>query len=416
MESDHVGSHFDGRKGANDMYKIKSDQEENTILLPATLDAHFPLLKYMFWSKGYCVVPLDESDEFEIKSEGMKYANHDICFPFILMTGQVVRALKTGKYDPKKTFILMPTAGDACRGACYIGLMRRSLMKAGYGDVRVLTINVRHVEDEISLKINFDTAIRGLFGLFYGDILMMLSNQVRPYEVNKGETDALYQKWVDELSRDLRLGKNLTLGKMKKNFERIAESFEKIERDGKERKVVGIVAEFYVKYCALGNWDVIKYLEENGCEAFVNGASWYALYYVDSHKPDKFNLERAGFEVVKKILVHAQETMRSVMARHGFKTLSAYDVMDKNSREQISHNFLIGDGWLLGAEVVDYVHNGVKKVLCIAPFGCMPNVCEGRGLYPYLKRQYPEASIVVVETDMSGSKLNYYNRIQLLIN
>lgn len=398
------------------MYKIKSEKEENTILLPATLDAHFPLLKYMFWSKGYCVVPLDENDEFEIKSEGMKYANHDICFPFILMTGQVVRALKTGKYDPKKTFILMPTAGDACRGACYIGLMRRSLMKAGYGDVRVLTINVRHVEDEISLKINFDTAIRGLFGLFYGDILMLLSNQVRPYEVHKGETDALYQRWVEELSQDLRLGKNLTLGKMKKNFERIAESFEKIERDGKERKVVGIVAEFYVKYCALGNWDVIKYLEENGCEAFVNGASWYALYYVDSHKPDKFNIERVGFEVVKKILVHAQETMRSVMASHGFRTLSAYEVMDKNSREQISHNFLIGDGWLLGAEVVDYIHNGVKKVLCIAPFGCMPNVCEGRGLYPYLKRQYPEASIVVVETDMSGSKLNYYNRIQLLIN
>ncbi len=398
------------------MYKIKKEKEENTILIPAMMDAHYPLLKYMFWSKGYCVVLLNETDEFEIKSEGMKYANHDICFPFILMTGQVVRALKTKKYDPGKTFVLIPTAGDACRGACYIGLMRRSLMRAGFDDVRVLTINVRHVEDEISLKINFDTVIRGLFGLFYGDILMMLSNQVRPYEVNKGETDALYQKWVKELSLDLRFGKNLTLGKMKKNFERIAESYEKIERDGKERKVVGIVAEFYVKYCALGNWNVIRYLEEHGCEAFVNGASWYALYYVDSHKPDRFNLERAGFEIVKKILVHTQEAMRSAMVRHGFKTLSAYEVMDKNSRKQISHNFLIGDGWLLGAEVVDYIHNGVNKILCIAPFGCMPNVCEGRGLYPYLKRQYPETSIAVVETDMSGAKLNYYNRIQLLIN
>ena len=398
------------------MYKIKKEKEENTILIPAMMDAHYPLLKYMFWSKGYGVVLLDETDEFEIKSEGMKYANHDICFPFILMTGQVVRALKTKKYDPRRTFVLIPTAGDACRGACYIGLMRRSLMRAGFDDVRVLTINVRHVEDEISLKINFDTVIRGLFGLFYGDILMMLSNQVRPYEVNKGETDALYQKWVKKLSRDLRLGKNLTLGRMKKNFERIAESFAKVERDGKDRKVVGIVAEFYVKYCALGNWNVIRYLEENGCEAFVNGASWYALYYVDSHKPDKFNPERVGFEIVKKILVHTQEAMRSAMARHGFKTLSAYEVMDRNSREQISHDFLIGDGWLLGAEVVDYIHNGVNKILCIAPFGCMPNVCEGRGLYPYLKRQYPEVSIAVVETDMSGAKLNYYNRIQMLIN
>ena len=398
------------------MYKIKSDQEENTILLPATLDAHFPLLKYMFWSKGFSVVPLEGDNEFEIRTEGMKYANHDICYPFILMVGQVMLALKTGKYDPSKTFILMPTAGDACRGACYIGLMRQALKRSGYKEVRVLTINVRHVEDDISLKINFDTAIRGLFGLYYGDLLLMLSNQVRPYEVNKGETDALCQKWIDELSQDLRLGKNLTLWKMKKNFDRIAASFEQIEKHDEKRDVVGIVGEFYVKYCALGNWDVVRYLEENGCEAYVNGASWYALYYIDSHKPDKFNLERIGFELVKKIMAHVQELMRITMSRHGFKPLSSYKTLDENSRKEISHNFLIGDGWLLGAEVVDYISNDIKKVLCIAPFGCMPNVCEGRGLYPHLMRLHPNARITVVETDMSGSKLNYYNRVQLLIH
>ena len=220
------------------MYKIRSETEENTILIPATLDNHFPLLKYMFWSKGYAVIPLDESDEFEVRQEGLKYSNHDICYPFVLMAGQVVRALRSGKYDPKKTFILMPTAGDACRGACYLGLMRRSLDKSHFEDVRVMTINVRHVRDDIQLKISLDTAIRGLFGLFYGDILMLLANQVRPYEVNKGETDALYKEWLDKLSEDLRLGKNLTLGKMKKNFRKIAESFANIKRDGKERTVV----------------------------------------------------------------------------------------------------------------------------------------------------------------------------------
>ena len=397
------------------MYKIRSEHEENTILLPATMDAHFPLLKYMFWSKGFCVVPLTGDNEFEIRSEGMKYANHDICYPFILMTGQVVLALKTGQYDPKKTFILMPTAGDACRGACYIGLMRQALKRAGYGEVRVLTINVRHVENDISLKINYDTAIRGLFGLYYGDLLMMLANQVRPYEVNKGETDALHEKWIRVLSKDLCFGKNLSLRKMKQNFDRIATSFEQIEKRSEKRKTVGIVGEFYVKYCALGNWDIIHYLEENGCEAFVNGASWYALYYIDSHKPDIINIERIGFELVKKIMVHVQEIMRKTMLRHGFKTLSSYKKTDENSRNEVSHNFLIGDGWLLGAEVIDYMTNGISKILCIAPFGCMPNVCEGRGLYPHLKRQFPEASIAVVETDMSGSKLNYYNRVQMLI-
>ncbi|MBO4910077.1 MAG: hypothetical protein J5476_12440 [Lachnospiraceae bacterium] len=397
------------------MYRILSETEENTILIPATLDDHFPLLKYMFWSKGYAVIPLDESDEFEIRQEGLKYSNHDICYPFVLMAGQVVRALRSGKYDPKKTFILMPTAGDACRGACYLGLMRKSLDKSHFEDVRVMTINVRHVRDDIQLKINLDTAIRGLFGLFYGDILMLLTNQVRPYEINKGETDALRKKWEEKLSDDLRLGKNLTLGKMKKNFRKIAESFSKIKRDGKKRTVVGVVAEFYVKYCGLGNWDIVRYLEENNSEAHVNGVSWYMLYYIDSHKPAKHNLERLGFEVVKKLMASCQADMVDVLHEYGFHCLNKYEEMAKGSEGYVSHTLTIGDGWLLGAEVCDYAHLGYKKVLCIAPFGCMANVCAGRGLYPHLQRKFPGTNIAVVETDSSSSKLNYYNRVQMLI-
>ena len=397
------------------MYRILSETEENTILIPATLDNHFPLLKYMFWSKGYSVIPLDESDEFEIRQEGLKYSNHDICYPFVLMAGQVVRALRSGKYDPKKTFILMPTAGDACRGACYLGLLRRSLDKSHFEDVRVMTINVRHVRDDIQLKITLDTAIRGLFGLFYGDILMLLANQVRPYEVNKGETDALYKEWIDKLSEDLRLGKNLTLGKMKKNFRKIAESFAAIKRDGKKRTVVGVVAEFYVKYCGLGNWDLVKYLEDNGAEAHVNRVSWYMLYYIDSHKPAKYNLERLGFEIVKKLMVSCQSDMIEALHEYGFHCLNKYEDMAKGSEEYVSHTLTIGDGWLLGAEVCDYAHLGYKKVLCIAPFGCMANVCAGRGLYPHLQRKFPGTNIAVVETDSSSSKLNYYNRVQMLI-
>jgi len=397
------------------MYRILSEKEENTILIPATLDNHFPLLKYMFWSKGYAVIPLDESDEFEIRQEGLKYSNHDICYPFVLMAGQVVRALRSGKYDPKKTFILMPTAGDACRGACYLGLMRRSLDKSHFEDVRVMTINVRHVRDDIQLKIGLDTAIRGLFGLFYGDILMLLANQVRPYEVDKGETDALYKEWIDKLSEDLRLGKNLTLGKMKKNFRKIAESFANIKRDGKKRNVVGVVAEFYVKYCGLGNWDLVKYLEDNNAEAHVNGVSWYMLYYIDSHKPAKYNLERFGFEIVKKLMTSCQSDMIAVLHEYGFHCLDKYEDMAEASREYVSHTLTIGDGWLLGAEVCNYAHLGYKKVLCIAPFGCMANVCAGRGLYPHLQRKFPGTNIAVVETDSSSSKLNYYNRVQMLI-
>ena len=406
---------FDEKEGSV-MYKIRKNQEENTILIPATLDMHFPLLRYMFWSKGYKCVDLRDKEEYPVREEGLKYANHDICYPFILMTGQVVRALRSGKYDPKKTFILMPTAGDACRGACYIGLMKRALRLSHLDDAKVMTINVRHVCDEISLKITLDMAIRGLFGMFYGDMLMLLVHQTRPYEVNKGETDELYRKWVRCLSRDIRLGKHLTLCAMKRNFERMAQSFRAVKRTGEKRKVVGIVAEFYAKYCALGNWDMVKFLEDNQCEAHLNGLSWYALYYVDSHKPQKYNAERLGFEAAKKLMLHVQGCMIKILRKNGFHCLSRYDVMEKESRKYVSHNLTVGDGWLLGAEAVDYIRHGVKKILCNAPFGCMANVCAGRGVYPAIRRAFPEASLVVVEPDSSGSKLNYFNRIRMLID
>lgn len=397
------------------MYRIKSDKEENTILLPATLDDHFPLLKYMFWSKGYSCVPLDEDNEFVIRQEGLKYSNHDICYPFVLMTGQVVRALRSGLYNPEKTFILMPTAGDSCRGACYIGLMKHALEKAKFPEVRVMTINVRHVRDDIQLKINFDTAIRGLFGLFYGDMLMLLVNQTRPYEAQKGTVNRLRKKWIDKLSDDLRLGKNLTIGKMKKNMQLMAEDFRSVERIDDKKKIVGIVAEFYVKYCSLGNWDIVKYIENNGGEAHVNGASWYALYYIDSHKPSMMNPERMAFEIVKKLLSSCQNSMIDILKKNGFHCLNAYKTMDENSRKYVNHNLQTGDGWLLGAEVVDYINCGIDKVLCIAPFGCMANVCAGRGLYPHLQREFPGSSIAVVETDSSSSKLNYFNRVEMLL-
>ena len=406
----------DAGYGFGDMYKIRSDREEHTILLPATLDDHFPLLKYMFWSKGYAVVALDESDEFTVREEGLKYSNYDICYPFVLMAGQVMRALKSGKYDPKKTFVLIPTAGDACRGACYIGLMERSLHQAGFPDTHMMTINVRHVCNEITMKITLDTAIRGLFGLFYGDILMMLANQTRPYEAHKGDTEALRQRWIRELESDIRLGKHLTLHHMKKNFDRIAKSFREIERTGEKRQKIAIVAEFYVKYCALGNWNLIPYLEEHGCEAHVNGLSWYMLYYIDSHKPASWGLERAGFEAVKKLLTYSQDEMLLAMRRHGFHTMSRYRTMDRESRPYVSHNLTNADGWLMGAEAVDYIRHGYRKILCSAPFGCLPNVCAGRGVYPSLRAAFPYAMLTVIETDSSGSKLNYYNRVQMLVD
>lgn len=399
------------------MYKIDEEnlRETNHIIIPATLDYNFPLIKYMFWSKDYSVEILDSKGD-GIIDQGLPYINNEICFPCVLMVGQIMDYLKKSTFPKDKTFVLMPTAGDACRGANYIGLVRRALQKAGYSECGVLTINVRHVEDQINLPLNLDMAIRGLFGLMYGDILMLLANQVRPYEKTKGDTDEKWQKWTDILADDLKSGKNLTLSKMYHNFDRICKDFASIEKIQEAKQVIAIVGEFYAKYCSLGNWDAIKYIEEKGCESFTNGLSWYMLYYIESHVTEATPIEKMGFLAAKALMAKAQNKMIASLKKYGFHSLPGLKVIKEHSRELVNQNLKVGDGWLLGAEVIGCAENGLKKILCIAPFGCIANVCAGRGLYPYLQRNFKDAEIVSVETDSSASKMNYYNRIQMLID
>lgn len=398
------------------MYRIDEEKhkEKYRLIIPATLDAHFPLLKYMFWSREYWVQILDDTKE--IVDLGLAYANNEMCYPFILMVGQVIKELRRHPEEAANTRLLIPTAGDACRGACYIGLFQKSLQKAKFPECKVVTLNVRHIAEDISLKPSYAMAVRGLFGMFYGDILMILANQIRPYEKEKGAVNRLWKEWEEKLSGDLKTGKNLHLKNLRQNFDRICESFGKIERTQEKKQRIGLVGEFYTKYCSLGNWDIIPYLESHGCETHTNGLSWYALYYIDTHMPSKKNLEWQGFQLVRKLLCKVQMQMIASLKAHGFFVLPDIDVLKKQSIKYVSQHLDVGDGWLMGAEVIGHIYADCRKILCIAPFGCMPNVCAGRGLYPYLQREFPEASITVVETDASGSTGNFHNRVQMLIH
>ena len=398
------------------MYRIDEDnrKEKYILLLPATLDDHFPLLKYMFWSKEYRVEILDNTEG--IIDVGLRYANNDMCYPFIIMVGQIIQSLKSGKYDIKNTRILIPTAGDACRGACYIGLISKALKKAGFEECKVVTLNVRHVEEDINMKISLDMAMRGLYSMFYGDILMMLSNQTRVYELESDETLQLKEKWNNIISEDLKRGKHLSFHWMKKNMDKMCAEFASVEQSKSSKQRILIAGEFYTKYCGLGNWDVAKYMEDRGCEVYVNGLSWYALYYIDTHIPENNGIEKYAFLAVRRILLKYQNYMIDTIRKYGFYSMDNIDIIKSYSTQYVSSNLKTGDGWLMGAEIIGGITSGINKILCVAPFGCMPNACSGRGLYPYLQRCFPQAYITGVETDASASKQNYYNRVEMLIH
>ncbi|MBS7175474.1 2-hydroxyacyl-CoA dehydratase [Massiliimalia timonensis] len=398
------------------MYRIQEgkDREKNILLIPAMLDAHFPLLQYAFYSKNYHPIILENEDN--ITDMGLRYVHNDMCYPSILCIGQMLSALQSGKYDLSRTRLLMPSAGDGCRGSNYTSLLRKALKNAGFPQVKVLSLNVKGVERENQMKLEPGMVWRALFGLFYGDMLMLLLQQVRPYEKVSGTAQACWKHWVRVLSEDLRTGRNLTLRSLKRNFLRIAEDFSNIERTGKTKQRIGIVGELYIKYCHLGNWDMVRFLEEEGCESYTNGLSWYTLYYIDSHLRDSRRLEKAGYRLVGAVLERLQKKMIQALRRFGFYSLEPFSILKEEAKGYVSYSTQTGDGWLIGAEAVGCIKHGCRKVAAVQPFGCLPNHVCGKGIYSSLCKRLPDGLIVSVDVDSSGSRLNVYNRVKMLLD
>lgn len=397
------------------MYQIQETRQagQTTLLIPAMLDDHFPLLRYAFFSRRYYPVILE--NRRGVVDAGLRYGHNDMCYPFHLCLGQYLQALGSGDYDLENTALLMPSAGDACRGSNFTSLVRKALRDAGYPQVQVLSLNIKGLEKDQALVLEPHMVWRALFALYYGDILLLLTRQVRPYEAKPGAANACRTRWIQILSRDIKTGKGLTLGRMKRNFRRIAADFAAIPRRSGEKKRVALVGELYTKYCALGNWDMAAFLEEEGCEAVVNGFSWYILYYVDNQLAANRGPRRVLWRGIDRFLSSLQGSMVSAIRDHGFRCLEPFPVFKENAWAYLSRELQVADGWLMGGEIVGHIQSGCYRVLAAQPFGCLPSHVCGRGQYAALARKFPQARLVSVDLDASGTPSQVYNRVKMLI-
>lgn len=396
------------------MYKIDEtcDREKYILLVPAMLDDHFPLMKYALYSRDYRPVILENEDR--IVDTGLKYVNNDMCYPCILNVGQLLEALKCGAYPLFRTRLLMPTIGDSCRGSNYISALRKAVHAAGFPQVETVSMNLKGLEKGHSVKIHLYMVWRALFALFYGDILMLLCNQVRPYEQSPGAAEQCRSRWVSRLGTDLKSGRHLTLHTMKKNLRLIARDFSEIPTSRAKKQRIGILGDIYTKYCHLGNWDIVSFLEENGCETYTGGLSWYVLYYIDSHRPESGGPVSQLYGLVGRLVQHLQRKMIAALREYGFYCAKDFSAMKQEAANYVPLGVCVGDGWLLGAEAVGMIQHGCPKVLAIHPFGCLPGHVCGKGYYPALNRALPQGRIVTVDVDASSSRVSLYNRAKML--
>lgn len=403
------------------VYFTEEMKNTHTILVPAMLPIHFKLLSKLFNMHGYKMEVLENNGPNVLK-EGLKNVHNDTCYPATLVVGQLMDALKSGKYDLDKVALAMSQTGGGCRASNYINLIRKALKENELEHIPVLSLNLSNLEKHSGFTVTKELALQSIYSLVYGDLIMWLSNQTRPYEAVEGETDKLLDKWLNRLLDDYKKIRNLRPTKVRKNAIEIIKDFEAIKRNKINKIKVGIVGEIYIKYSYVGNNNLEKFLFDEGCEVVVPGVMDFILYAIDNniqdyklYGGDKSTLGIA--KTLKVIMITVQKQLKTQILKHStFMPVSQFEeVKALVTDEYVSYGNKMGEGWLLTGEMLELCHIGVNNIVCAQPFGCLPNHIVGRGMMKKIKSNIPDANIVAIDYDPSATKVNQENRIKLML-
>lgn len=389
----------------------------HTILVPMMLPIHFEMLCEVLRQEGY-KVELLRTNHRQIVDEGLKSVHNDTCYPALLVIGQMMDALKSGKYDLNKVALLITQTGGGCRASNYLSLLRKALANAGLSHVPVISINFTGLEENSGFKISLRALVKCAFALTYGDMIMWVRNQVRPYERHPGETQRVVEEWTRELTGQFRSPRFFFV---KRNYRRILRDFAAIEQVKREPIRVGIVGEIYMKYAALGNNSLEDFLVSQGAEPVVSGVSDFMLYCLRNGVFDNrlYGTNPRGkliWRVAGGYLLSRQKQMIAAIKEHGaFRAPTAFTELEKLVEGYIGTGAKMGEGWLLTSEMLELIHSGVNNIVCTQPFGCLPNHIVAKGMIRKIKEHHPQANIVAVDYDPGASRINQENRIKLML-
>ncbi len=398
----------------------KEMKKEYTILLPQMLPVHFAMMRKCLELQGYKCETLNTNHR-GIVDTGLKYVHNDTCYPALLVIGQFIDAVNSGRYDKDKTALLITQTGGGCRASNYIHLLRKALKKAGLEQVPVISLNLSGLERNPGFKLSLGLIMQFLFSIIYGDIIILLANQTRPYEVNKGETDALVQRWQDELVNGFNARGALRYKTLRANFDRIAADFAKIELKKEKKPRVGVVGEIYVKYSPLGNNNLEDFLLSEGAEAVVPGLMDFVIFKIYNREADVdlyggLRLKKFAAGLLRRYAQKCQNAMgEALRAYPQFRRPEPFAHLRELAGKYLGEGNKMGEGWLLTAEMLELIESGTNNIVCTQPFGCLPNHVVGKGMIRRLKDDYPNSNIVAVDYDPGATRINQENRIKLML-
>lgn len=390
-------------------------KKDYTLLCPQMSPIHFDILKEAFKASGYKIDVMPAIDKNSIDT-GLKYVNNDACYPALIVVGQLINALKSGKYDLNKVGVLMSQTGGGCRASNYIGFIRKALKNAGMENIPVISVSAG-LEKNPGWKYSLPLAKRVIEAFVYGDLFMRVLYKVRPYEKIPGSANALYDKWNEKVKKDVLTGSNFA-----SNIKAIVKDFDEFDITSQRKPKVGIVGEILVKFHPTANNNLVGIIEKEGAEAVVPDLLGFGLYSgynsVQKHKYLGANALKsiegksviALIEHFRKPLIEALNNSRRFTAPARIETLGEY------AEPIVSLCNQTGEGWFLTGEMMELIHDGVTNIICTQPFACLPNHIVGKGVIKEIKRNNPMANIVAVDYDPGASEVNQLNRIKLMMD
>ncbi len=395
-------------------------RENYTILCPQMSPIHFDLLGPALSSCGYNFEVLDNDNKSSV-DVGLKFVNNDACYPSLMVVGQIMSAVLSGKYDLTKTAIIITQTGGGCRASNYIGFIRRALQKAGYPEIPVISLSTSGIETNSGFSYNYMMLKKAMQAIVYGDAFMNVVYRTRPYEATPGSANALHEKWkkicIEQLTQ-----KRVSMKEFNKNLRGIIHDFDELPLLDVKKPRVGVVGEILVKFLPSANNYIVDLLEAEGAEAVMPDLMGFLLYcaenanfkakYLGASKKSAFINNTA----IKLLEWFRKESTKAFAQSKRFTPPSSIKDTAAAAKDIVSLGNQTGEGWLLTGEMIELIHDGATNIVCCQPFACLPNHIVGKGVIKELRLAYPEANIIAIDFDPGASEVNQLNRIKLMLS
>ena len=396
----------------------KNMKKDYTILAPQMAPMHFKLISVAFKQEGYNLEILPETKE--ALDYGLQYVNNDACYPSILVIGELISALKSGKYDLDRTAVMISQTGGSCRATNYLGFLKKAIKDSGFEKVPILSLNANGFEKQEGFKITPALAHRCLLAVSYGDILMKLLYHTRPYEINKGESEKLYNTWNERVKINIQNG---SFFEYKRNITNIIEDFSNIKTSSEKKVKVGIVGEILVKFSPFANNHLAEFIENEGGEVYTSSLMNFIKYCIFSdifiNERFKGKLSALKLKITLWIIDRYTKVIDNALRKNKkFGNDESIETLAKKTSKYISIGNQSGEGWFLMGEMIEFIEKGVSNIVCVQPFGCLPNHITGKGMIKKLREEYSDkfVNIAPIDYDPAYSEVNQLNRIKLMLS